>query len=119
MDPAEWEQTIADLFGTMGLAMGAATDGRWQATDPRPLFGGPVIVHAIRGRADAAATRALADAVAEAGATKGVLVALDGYEPDAHEPGAGRPLELLDGPAVLNLLKEHLGLKARIEPAGS
>ncbi|MGA5303998.1 restriction endonuclease [Nucisporomicrobium flavum] len=120
MDPAEWEQTIADLFGTIGLAMGAATDGRWQATDPRPLFGGPVVVHAVRGRpVDAATTRALADAVAAAGATKGVLIALDGYEADAHEAGAGRPLELLDGPALLNLLAEHLGVKARIEPEGA
>jgi len=117
MPPAEWEQTIADLFGTMGLSMGEATGGRWQATDPRPLFGGPVVVHAARGRAVGAdGTRALAEAVAEAGATKGVLVATEGYEPDAHEAVAGRPLELLDGPALVNLLAEHLGVKARIEP---
>ena len=116
MTPAEWEQTIADLFATMGLAMGDATDGRWRATDPRPLFGGRVVVHAVRGRpVGAAGTRALADAVIRERATKGILVSLDGYEPDAHEAVSGRPLELLDGPAVLKLLAEHLGIKARID----
>ena len=30
---------------------------------------------------------------------------------------AGRPLELIDGPALLNLLAEHSRVKARIEAA--
>ncbi|GGQ64318.1 restriction endonuclease [Couchioplanes azureus] len=116
MPTAEWEQTLADLFSNMGLAMGAASDGRWQAVDPRPVFGGQVVIHAVRGRVVPAGTAvALAAAVADSGATKGILVATEGYEPDAYEAVAGRPLELLDGPALLNLLAEHSGIKARIE----
>ncbi|BCJ52003.1 restriction endonuclease [Actinoplanes sp. NBRC 14428] len=118
MADAEWEQTVADLFANMGLSVGPIADGRCVATDPRPIFGGQVVIHAVRGRpVDAATAGALAAAVAEAGATKGILVATDGFDPEAHEAVAGRPLELLDGPALLNLLAEHSGVKARIEPA--
>jgi restriction system protein len=115
----EYEQLICDLFGNMGLEMGPVAEGpRWLATDPRPLFGGPVVIYAERGKAVGAATAAgLAEEVAAAGATKGILVAIDGYEVEAHEAVAGRPVELLDGSAVLNLLAEHSGIKARIEPA--
>ncbi|MFI5936778.1 restriction endonuclease [Actinoplanes sp. NPDC051494] len=117
MSVADWEQTIADLFCTMGLSMGTAQDGRWLAGDPRPVFGGPVVIHAVRGRVvDAGTAMSLADAVTAAGATKGILVATDGFEPAAHDEVTGRPVELLDGPALLNLLVEHSGIKARIEP---
>lgn len=120
MPDYEYEQVLADLLGNMGLEMGPATrtanGSRWLATDPRPIFGGTVVVYAMRGApASAAATHSLAGAVAAAGATKGILIAPDGYEPDAHEAVAGRPLELIDGPALLNLLSEHSRIKARIE----
>jgi restriction system protein len=115
----EYERLLRDLFGNMGLVMGEPEDGpRWLATDPRPLFGGPVVIHAVRGRqAGPDDATGLAERVAAAGATKGILVALDGYEASAHEAVAGRPVELLDGPALLNLLAEHSGVKARIEAA--
>ena len=101
-DPARWAQ--------------------WQGTsaviDPRPLFGGAVVIYAERGKAVGAATAAgLAEEVAAAGATKGILVAIDGFDVEVHEAVAGRPIELLDGPALLNLLAEHSRVKARIEPA--
>ena len=117
----EFEQLLSDLFGNMGLEMGAATrspnGARWLATDPRPVFGGHVVVYAVRGApVGAAAAHSLAGAVAAAGATKGIMVATGGYEPDAHEAVAGRPLELIDGPALIALLREHSRIKARLEP---
>ena len=114
----EYEQLLDDLFGNMGLEMGEAAAGpRWLATDPRPLFGGPVVIYAQRGKAvDAPTAAGLAEEVAAAGATKGILVAIDGFEVEAHEAVAGRPIELLDGPTLLNLLAEHSRVKARIEP---
>ncbi|GAA2571848.1 restriction endonuclease [Winogradskya consettensis] len=115
MPAAEWEQTIADLFCAMGLSMGTAKDGRWLASDPRPLFGGPVVIHAVRGQVDVATASAVAAEVIEAGATKGILVATDGFHPAIQDELTGRPIELLDGPALLNLLAEHAGIKARIE----
>ena len=66
--------------------------------------------------AGAAAAHSLAGAVTAAGATKGILVATAGYESDAHEAVAGRPLELIDGPALIALLAEHSRIKARLEP---
>jgi restriction system protein len=117
----EFEHLLTDLFGNMGLEMGPATrtanGSRWLATDPRPLFGGKVVVFALRGaQAGAAASHALAGAVAAAGATKGILVATAGFDAEAHEAVAGRPLELIDGPALLTLLAEHSRIKARLEP---
>ena len=50
-----------------------------------------------------------------AGATKGILVALRGYESEAYRAVAGRPLELIDGPGLLRLPAEHSRIKARIE----
>jgi restriction system protein len=118
----DYEQLLADLFGNLGLEMGPAArapnGSRWLATDPRPIFGGKVVVYATRGPAvGAAAAHSLAGAVAAAGATKGILVAVGGYEPEAHEAVAGRPLELIDGPALLTLLAEHSRIKARIDSA--
>ncbi|AGZ39533.1 restriction endonuclease [Actinoplanes friuliensis] len=117
MDADEYEQLLCDLFGNMGLEMGPAGEGpSWLATDPRPLFGGTVVIHAVRGAAVGADTAvAVAEEVSASGATKGILVALDGYEAEVHEAVSGRPLELLDGPALLNLLAEHSRVKARIE----
>lgn len=113
-------QLLTDLFGNMGLDMGRATltrgGARWLATDPRPVFGGKVIVYAMRGApAGAATAHSLAGAVAAAGATKGILVATGGFEPDAHEAVAGRPLELIDGPGLITLLAVHSRIKARLE----
>ena len=116
----DYEQLLTDLFGNMGLVMGPATrtvnGARWLATDPRPIFGGKVVVYATRGiPAGAAAAHALAGAVAAAGATKGIIVATAGFDADAHEAVAGRPLELIDGPALLSLLSDHSRIKARID----
>jgi restriction system protein len=115
-----YEQLLADLFGNMGLEMGPATrserGSRWLATDPRPVFGGKVVVYATRGAPPgAAAAHALAGAVTAAGATKGILVATAGFESEAHEAVAGRPLELIDGSGLLALLSDHSRVKARIE----
>jgi restriction system protein len=107
----------------MGLEMGtsarAAGGTRWLATDPRPIFGGKVVVLATRGTpAGAAAVHALAGAVTAAGATKGILVSLGGIEGEAYEALAGRPLELIDGPALVTLLSHYCRVKARIERDG-
>lgn len=123
MSTSAFESLLSDLFSVLGLQMGpaASTDqgARWTALDPRPIFGGAVIVATIRAEeADgAAAARSLADAVAAAAAIKGILVTAGEFDPTAHEAVAGCPVELIDGPALLHLLAEHLQLKARIDRA--
>jgi restriction system protein len=75
-----------------------------------------VVLYARRAApAGSAAVHALAGAVAAAGATKGILVSLGGIEPAAYAALAGRPLELIDGPALVTLLANHCRIKARIE----
>jgi restriction system protein len=117
----DFEGVVGDLFTVMGLQMGyARPDGdvaAWSAVDPRPLFGGRVVVHATRAdRVGPAAVRALADAVATAGATKGILVTTGVFEPGVHTQDGGRPLELIDGAGLLTLLADHSRLRARIAP---
>jgi restriction system protein len=115
-----YESLLADLFTDMGLHMGPVTrtenGARWLATDPRPIFGGKVIIYGVRTKTvGAAAAHSLAGAVAAAGATKGILVTIGGFDHGAHEAVAGRPLELIDGSGLLHLLADHAGVKARID----
>ena len=116
----EYLALLADLLGNLGLEttepVHTDSGARWVATDPRPVFGGTVVVDAVRShisRVDAA--RALAEAVAAAGATKGILITTGGFDPAAHDETTGRPIELIDGPALLSLLAEHSRFKARID----
>ena len=120
----QYEELLVSLLAAMGLEMGPVGHGivgaRWIAVDPRPVFGGKVVIHASRDRvAGAAAVHALAGALGPAGAAKGILVALGGIAGEAYEAVAGRPVELIDGPGLLALLCRYLDLKARIEPSNS
>jgi restriction system protein len=45
-------------------------------------------------------------------------VSLSGIDAEAYEALAGRPLELIDGPALVTLLAHHCRIKARIELTG-
>lgn len=48
------------------------------------------------------------------GATKGILVTTSGYGTAAFDFAKDKPLELISGPELLYLLKEHAGMEARI-----
>ena len=115
----EFVQLLSDLLGNMGLQPGDAAQAshgvHWTAVDPRPLFGGRVVVYAMRRPAGAAAAHSLAGEVTAAGATKGILICAAGFESDAYEAVAGRPLELIDGSLLIALLAEYSRIKARLE----
>jgi restriction system protein len=118
----EFEGIVGDLFTVMGLEMGRAEAAgdvtTWSAVDPRPLFGGRVVVHACRtDRVGAPTVRSLAEAVAKAGATKGIFVTTGVFDPAVRTLDGGRPLELIDGGGLLTLLADHCRLQARIAPA--
>lgn len=120
MPQPEFEDLVSDLFAVMGLQMPAAepeTDGVcWTAVDPRPLFGGRVVVHARRSeRVDAGAVQLLADAVERTGAIKGILLTTGGYTHAAYEVADGLPVELIDGGLLLALLAQHTRYQARID----
>ena len=86
------------------------------AFDPRPVFGGKVVIQAKRYKntVGVSAVRDLFGTMQNEGATKGILVTTSGYGNAAFEFAKGKPLELLDGGNLLHLLKEHADLDARI-----
>lgn len=123
LSPTEFENLITNLFAKMGLETRltqASRDGGVDcvAFDPRPVFGGKVVIQAKRykGTVGVSAVRDLFGTVHNEGASKGILVTTSGYGRASFEFANGKPLELLDGSNLLYLLAEHTGVEARIEP---
>jgi restriction system protein len=121
LSPGEFEGLITNLFEAMGLntrQTQASRDGGVDcvAFDPRPVFGGKVVIQAKRYKntVGVSAVRDLFGTMQNEGATKGILVTTSGYGNAAFEFAKGKPLELLDGGNLLYLLKEHANLDARI-----
>jgi restriction system protein len=121
LTPSEFEGLITQLFGSMGLdtrQTRASRDGGVDcvAFDPRPIFGGKVVIQAKRYKntVGVSAVRDLFGTVQNEGASKGILVTTSGYGKAAFDFARGKPLELLDGANLLYLLKEHADLEAKI-----
>ena len=123
LSPSEFENLITNLFGKMGLETRqtqASRDGGVDcvAYDPRPIFGGKVVIQAKRYKntVGVSAVRDLYGTVQNEGASKGILVTTSGYGKASFEFADGKPLELLSGSNLLYLLREHAQLEAKIEP---
>jgi len=123
LSPSEFENLITNLFLKMGLETRltqASRDGGVDcvAFDPRPIFGGKVVIQAKRykGTVGVSAVRDLYGTVHNEGASKGILVTTSGYGSASFDFATAKPLELLDGSNLLYLLAEHAGIEARIEP---
>jgi restriction system protein len=123
LTPNEFEGLISNLFGKMGLEMRQTRPSRdggvdCVAFDPRPIFGGKVVIQAKRYKntVGVAAVRDLFGTLHNEGASKGILVTTSGYGQASFEFAQGKPMELLDGPNLLFLLAEHAGIEAKIEP---
>lgn len=86
------------------------------AYDNRPIFGSKIIIQAKRYRnvVGVSAVRDLYGSVMNEGASKGILVTTSHYGKAAYGFAKDKPLELLKGPHLLHLFKEHTGLDARI-----
>lgn len=122
LSPGEFESLITNLFQKMGLESRqtqASRDGGVDcvAYDPRPIFGGKVIIQAKRykGTVGVSAVRDLYGTLQNEGASKGILVTTSGYGKAAFEFADGKPLELLSGSNLLYLLKEYADIDAKIE----
>lgn len=123
LSPKEFESLISNLFEKMGLdtrQTQATRDGGVDcvAYDPRPIFGGKVIIQAKRYKntVGVSAVRDLFGTMQNEGASKGILVTTSGYGKSSFEFADGKPLELLSGSHLLFLLADHAGIEARIEP---
>ncbi len=122
LTPGEFEALITNLFSKMGLETRltqASRDGGVDcvAWDMRPVVGGKVIVQAKRYKntVGVGAVRDLYGTVLNEGAAKGILVTTSGYAKSAFDFAKNKPLELLSGSQLLFLLKEHTGVRAKIE----
>ncbi len=123
LTPSEFEALIQNLFSKMGLDTKQTRPSRdggvdCVAFDPRPIFGGKVVIQAKRYRntVDVSAVRDLFGTMQNEGASKGILVTTSGYGPASYDFAAGKPLELIDGSNLLYLLTEHAGMEAKIVP---
>ncbi|MEV7287120.1 restriction endonuclease [Streptomyces sp. NPDC093252] len=130
MDPIAFEGLVAELFRAMGMR--AVTTQRSgdggvdiDAVDPAPIRGGKIVVQVKRYRATVppTAVRDLYGTVQDAGANKGVLVTTSGFGPGSYAFAHGKPLELVGGAELVDLLHRHglrgrLGDAARPAPAG-
>jgi restriction system protein len=123
LTPSEFESLITNLFEKMGLETRltqASRDGGVDcvAYDPRPIFGGKVVIQAKRYKhtVGVSAVRDLYGTMQNEGASKGILVTTSGYGKAAFEFAEGKPLELLSGSNLLYLLAQHANIEAKIEP---
>jgi restriction system protein len=121
LTPTEFEALIQNLFAKMGLdtkQTRASRDGGVDcvAFDPRPIFGGKVVIQAKRYRntVDVSAVRDLFGTMQNEGASKGILVTTSGYGQASYEFAANKPLELIDGSQLLYLLAEKADIEAKI-----
>ncbi|GGT55028.1 hypothetical protein GCM10014713_55890 [Streptomyces purpureus] len=120
MDPVEFEGLVAELFRARGLQ--AVTTRRSgdggvdvDAVDPDPISGGSILVQVKRYRntVPPSAVRDLYGTVQAAGANKGVLVTTSGFGPGSYTFANGKPLTLISGTELVDLLHRH-GLRGRL-----
>ncbi|QNP72739.1 restriction endonuclease [Streptomyces roseirectus] len=120
MDPLAFEDLVAQLFRAMGME--AVTTQRSgdggvdvDATDPAPIRGGAIVVQVKRYRntVSPTAVRDLYGTVLDRGANKGVLVTTSSFGPGSRDFATGKPLELISGPELVDLLHRH-GLRGRL-----
>ncbi|MFJ3652019.1 restriction endonuclease [Streptomyces nigra] len=114
MDPIAFESLVADLFRAMGMqavTTQRSNDGGVDvdATDPTPIRGGKIVVQVKRYRSTVppTAVRDLYGTVQDRGANKGVLVTTSAFGPGSHTFARGKPLELISGAELVDLLHRH------------
>ncbi|MET9484192.1 restriction endonuclease [Streptomyces sp. NPDC006638] len=120
MDPVEFESLVAELFRARGMRAvmtQRSNDGGVDvdALDPDPISGGKIIVQVkrYRGTVSPSAVRDLYGTVQGAGANKGVLVTTSGFGPGSYTFANGKPLTLISGTELVDLLHQH-GLRGRL-----
>ncbi|MFJ2788399.1 MULTISPECIES: restriction endonuclease [unclassified Streptomyces] len=122
MDPIAFEGLVAELFRARGLqavTTRRSNDGGVdvEALDPDPISGGSIVVQVKRYRntVPPTAVRDLFGTVQGAGANKGVLVTTSRFGPGSYTFANGKPLTLISGTELVDLLHQH-GLRGRLGP---
>ncbi|HHH27502.1 MAG TPA: hypothetical protein ENK57_04010 [Polyangiaceae bacterium] len=115
----EFKDLIEDLVGNLGLetvfsSMGTGGVVEMTLRDRKPLSGGRILLQAtplLQGQIDAVDVLGFAEGVrADMGAIKGILIALAGFTDEAKTSvdATPAPVDLIDGPELLDLIREHL-----------
>jgi len=114
MDPVEFEDLVAALFQEMGYqAMTTERTGDGgvdvRAIDPDPIRGGKLVIQVKRywHTIPPAPVRDLYGTVMHEGAIKGILVTTAEFGSGAREFAAGKPLTLIGGSQLTDLLARH------------
>ena len=122
----EFDETIRSLLEAIGLDIGSVStdeNGVLEMTcrDPRPVIGGRLLVRVSRltdgGQVDAAEVLAFAESVrGDMGALKGIDIAVSGFTDEALAAvgAAPAPVELIDAPKLVDLVREFLPERAEI-----
>ncbi|WP_411071204.1 restriction endonuclease [Streptomyces sp. cmx-4-25] len=125
MDPVAFEGLVAELFRARGLqavTTRRSNDGGVdvEALDPDPISGGSILVQVKRYRntVPPSAVRDLFGTVQGAGANKGVLVTTSKFGPGSYAFADGKPLTLISGTELVDLLHRH-GLRGRLGAPGA
>ncbi|MFG2987093.1 restriction endonuclease [Streptomyces sp. NPDC048258] len=125
MDPIAFENLVAELFRAMGmeaLTTQRSGDGGVdiEANDPSPITGGRIVVQVKRYRntVSPTAVRDLYGTVQDKGANKGVLVTTASFGPGSYTFANGKPLELVPGDKLVELLHQY-GLRGRLGGAAA
>ena len=119
--PDEFRDVIVELIEKLELTNvfeSQGTGGVVELTvrDPKPLTGGRIIVQATplftSGQIDAVDVLNFAEGVrSQAGTLKGIFIAAVGFTEEARSAARAAPalVDLIDGPQLLELVREHLG----------
>ncbi|MFJ8472625.1 restriction endonuclease [Kitasatospora sp. NPDC094011] len=120
MDPIEFEDLIAELFRLRGFrVMTTARSGDVGvdvvAEDLDPVTGGKIVIQAKRYKKTVppTAVRDLESTVRHHGAIKGILVTTAGFGKGSYSYIEGKPLTLVSGPELVELLADQ-GLRGRL-----
>lgn len=115
----EFKDLIEDLVGNLGLetvfsSMGTGGVIEMTLRDRKPLSGGRILLQAtpvLQGQIDAVDVLGFAEGVrADMGAIKGILIAVAGFTDEAKTSvdATPAPVDLIDGPELLDLVRAHL-----------
>ena len=127
MDWEDFESLVAQLFEWEFASQGneikvtqASRDKGIDAImfDPDPIKGGKYVLQAKRytNVVDVSAVRDLYGTMLNEGANKGIIITTSSYGKDAYEFAKDKPLSLVDGSHLINMLQKH-GKKYKIDLA--
>lgn len=113
LDPIEFEMAVAGLLERMGLQVRTTPrsgDGGVDiiAVDPAPVTGGLIVVQCKHTQVvGSPVIRDLYGAMAHHGANKGIVATSGRFTSDATAWATGKPIELIDGGKLADLINRH------------